>query len=75
MKMVIRALALVLLIATVGLWAGLGGTFEWTRVEHYRGADGMHQRVAPGIEFLAVGVGGSILIFAATLFVHVTPKT
>jgi hypothetical protein len=75
MKMVIRALALVLLLSTVSLWVGLGGTLGWTRVEHYGGADGMHQRVAPGIEFLAVGIGGSILIFAATLFVHITPKS
>jgi len=81
--MVVRGFALVLLLATLGLWAGLGGRFGWTetqvaerRVDPVSGIERMesHPTFVPGVEFLALGVGGAILIFAATLFVRMTPK-
>ncbi len=65
MKMVLRAFALLLLVATVGLWAGLGGTLGWTQTQ---------PGFVPGVEFLGLGVGGAVVIFAATLFVRITPK-
>lgn len=83
MRMVIRGFALVLLIATVGLWTGLGGRFGWTqtnvpekRVDPVTGIDFVEYRhgFVPGVEFLTLGVGGAIIIFAATLFVRITPK-
>ena len=84
MKMVIRAFALVLLLATAGLWAGLGGSMGWTktkiqiqgRPDPVTGIAPLEWRSAfvPGVEFLALGVGGAVLIFAATLFVRITPK-
>jgi hypothetical protein len=82
--MVVRAFALVLLVATLGLWAGLGGTLGWTktRIPHDR-VDPVTEikyvewqsGFEPGVEFLALGAGGAILIFAATLFVRITPKS
>jgi hypothetical protein len=81
--MVIRGFALVLLLATMGLWAGLGGRFGWTetqvtekRADPAGGGERVesHPAFVPGVEFLALGVGGAILIFAATLFVRITPK-
>ncbi len=84
MKMVIRAFALVLLIGTVGLWTGLGGRLGWTqtsvpekRVDPVTGIDFVEYRqgFVPGVEFLALGVGGSFILFAATLFVRITPKS
>lgn len=83
MKMVVRVFALVLLIATVGIWTGLGGRLGWTqtsvpekRVDPVTGIDFVEYRkgFVPGVEFLTLGVGGAILIFAATLFVRITPK-
>ncbi len=83
MRAVIRAAALVLFLATVGLWAGLGGTLGWTknqvpekRTDPVTGIEFVEYRKAfvPGVEFLALGVGGAVVIFAATLFVRITPK-
>jgi len=83
MRMVIRGFALVLLLATVGLWAGLGGRMGWTetqitekRPDSVAKIERVESRPAfvPGVEFLALGVGGAIIIFAATLFVRITPK-
>ncbi|MDD5200959.1 MAG: hypothetical protein PHC88_14290 [Terrimicrobiaceae bacterium] len=83
MRMVVRASALVLLIATLGLWAGLGGRLGWTqtsvpekRTDPVTGIDFVeyHSGFVPGVEFLALGVGGAVVIFAATLFVRITPK-
>jgi hypothetical protein len=81
--MVIRAFALVLLLATLGLWVGLAGTLGWTKtqtpiervdpvteIKYVEWKPGF----VPGVEFLAVGVGGAVIIFAATLFVRITPK-
>jgi hypothetical protein len=83
MKMVVRAFALVLLLATAGVWAGLGGTLGWTRtqipvekidpvtdIKYVEWKAGF----VPGVEFLVLGAGGAIVIFAATLFVRLTPK-
>ena len=84
MKMVVRAFALLLLIATVGLWAGLGGTLGWTKtkipVRHEDPVTGIaydewKSGFVPGVEFLALGAGGAVIIFAATLFVRITPKS
>ncbi|MGH8046279.1 MAG: hypothetical protein ACREKL_03450 [Chthoniobacterales bacterium] len=77
MKMVVRAFALVLFVATVGVWAGLGGSLGWTESQAAStGAPAAaHSTVwKPGIEFLGLGVGGAVVIFAATLFVRITPK-
>lgn len=84
MKMVVRAFALVLLLATAGAWAGLGGTLGWTKtriavektdpvtdIKYVEWQPGF----VPGVEFLALGAGGAIVIFAATLFVRITPKS
>jgi len=83
MRMVVRGFALVLLLATVGLWAGLGGRMGWTETQiAEKRPDSVtgivrvesHPAFVPGVEFLALGVGGAIIIFAATLFVRITPK-
>ncbi len=81
MRMVVRAFALVLFLGTLGLWAGLGGTFGWTRTFVPHGepaAAGKLAKMAPGFgpgaEFLVLGVGGAVIVFAATLFVKMTPK-
>jgi hypothetical protein len=83
MKMVVRGFALLLFVATIGLWAGLSGSFGWTktkiphdRIDPVTGINYVEWTpgFSPGVEFLALGVGGSVLIFAATLFVRITPK-
>lgn len=67
--MVIRAFALMLFLASVGLWAGLGGTLGWTKtkvpVEHTDPVTEIayvtwETQFVPGIEFLALGAGGAI---------------
>lgn len=76
MRAVIRGLALVLLVGTVALWASLGGTMGWTKtslavekidpvteIEFVEYED----RFVPGIEILAIGVGGAVILFALTL--------
>lgn len=82
--MVVRAFALVLLLATIGLWAGLGGSLGWTKTKvPLEQTDPVTEikyvewkpAFVPGVEFLALGAGGAILIFAATLFVRLTPKS
>lgn len=83
MRMVVRAFALLLLIGTAGVWFALGGTLGWTKTT----VDEMkvdpvteieyavrHDQFVPGIEFLALGVAGAVILFAATLFVRITPK-
>jgi hypothetical protein len=83
MKMVVRAFALVLFLATVGVWAGLGGSLGWsktkipiektdpvTEIKYVEWKPGF----VPGVEFLTLGAGGAVLIFAGTLFVRITPK-
>lgn len=84
MRNVLRAFALLLLLGTVGVWAGLGGTLGWTKnqiversTDPVTGIEFAEYRpgFVPGVEFLALGVGGAVLIFAATLFVRVTPKS
>jgi hypothetical protein len=85
MKMVVRALALMLFVATVGVWAGLGGSLGWTKTKiEVRGAPDPVTEITPvewksafvpGVEFLALGVCGSVIIFATTLFVRITPKS
>lgn len=83
MRGAVRAFALLLLLATAGAWAGLGGNLGWTknqvpekRTDPITGIEFVEYRRAfvPGVEFLALGVGGAALIFAATLFVRITPK-
>lgn len=83
MKNAVRALALVLFLGTVALWAGLGGTLGWTknqvpekRTDPVTGIEFVEYRKAfvPGVEFLLLGLGGSLAIFAATLFIRITPK-
>lgn len=83
MKMVVRAFALLLLIGTIGVWAACGGTFGWTKTsvpireeDPVTGVEAVRYktRLVPGVEFLALGVGGAVIIFAATLFVRITPK-
>jgi hypothetical protein len=76
--MVLRAFALLLLVGTVGLWAGLGGRLEWTQTQAPKKEAGIGEArpvFVPGVEFLALGVGGAFVIFAATLFVRITPKS
>lgn len=83
MRMAVRAFALLLLIGTAGVWFSLGGTLGWTKtsiaetktdpvteIEYVEYRDGF----VPGIEFLALGVCGAVILFAATLFVRITPK-
>lgn len=81
--MAVRAFALFLLLGTAGLWFALSGTLGWTKtsiaetktdpvteieyVEYQKG-------FVPGIEFLGLGVGAAVILFAATLFVRITPK-
>jgi hypothetical protein len=76
MRMVVRAFALLLFVATVGIWAGLGGSLDWTRpgAAPAREAHANAAVWTPGAEFLALGIGGAVVIFAATLFVRITPK-
>lgn len=83
MRMVIRGFAVLLFVVTVGLWGGLGGELGWTKTKVARttldpvtGIEGVEWESVfrPGVEFLALGVGGAIVIFAATLFVRITPK-
>lgn len=83
MRMVVRAFALVLLLATLGLWAGFSGTLGWTktqisveRIDPSTKVKSVERKFSfvPGAEFLALGVGGAMIIFAATLFVRITPK-
>jgi len=83
MRMTIRAFALVLLLATLGLWGGLGGTLGWTKtkipIEKVDTVTGIKyvewkSGFVPGLEFLALGAGGAVIVFAATLFVRITPK-
>jgi hypothetical protein len=72
MKMVVRAFALMLFVGTIGIWAGLGGSLEWTKTKI---PGDRTTGFVPGVEFLALGVGGAVVIFAATLFVRITPKS
>ena len=84
MKMVVRAFALVLFLGTISLWAGLGGSLGWSKTKTaFEKTDPVtdikyvewKSGFVPGVEFLALGAGGAILIFAATLFVRITPKS
>lgn len=83
MRTAVRAFALLLLVMTAGVWFALGGTLGWTKTSiPERKTDPVteieyvdyHPGFVPGVEFLALGVGASVIIFAATLFVRITPK-
>jgi hypothetical protein len=83
-KMVIRGFAVLILVATVAIWATLGAKVGWTQTsvevrteDPVTGIEGVTYRdqFVPGVEFLSVGVLGAGLIFAFTLFVPITkPK-
>ena len=83
-KMVVRSFAILVLVVTVAIWAGMGAKFGWTQTsvevreaDPVTGIEGVTYRdqFVPGVEFLAVGVLGAGLIFAFTLFVPITkPK-
>jgi len=84
MKSAVRAFAILLFVGTFGLWAGLGGTLGWTktkiplkRQDPVTGIeyDEWKMGFVPGVEFLALGAGGAVVIFAATLFMRITPKS
>jgi hypothetical protein len=82
--MVIRGFAVLILVATVAIWATLGAKVGWTQTsvevrteDPVTGIEGVTYRdqFVPGVEFLSVGVLGAGLIFAFTLFVPITkPK-
>lgn len=81
--MVIRGFALLVLVATVAIWAAVGGSAGWTKtsvevreLDPVTGIEGVtyEDKFVPGVEFLAVGVLGAGLIFAFTLFVPITKK-
>ena len=84
MKMAVRAFAILLLVGTIAIWAGMGGTLGWTKtkipVKHVDAVTGIEyveykSGLEPGVEFLALGIGSAVVIFAATLFVRITPKS
>ncbi len=81
MKTVVRGFAVLILVVTVAIWAGMGAKIGWTQTsvevreaDPVTGIEGVTYRdqFVPGVEFLAVGVLGAGLIFAFTLFVPMT---
>lgn len=84
MRMVVRGFALLLLLATLLTWGALGAHTGWTmtsvaevQIDPVTELEYTTYRDAfvPGMEFLALGVFGAVIIFAATLFVPITPTS
>lgn len=76
MRSIIRAFALLILVLTVSLWVSLGGTLGWTKTSvEIKKIDPVTEieyveyenRFVPGVEVLALGVCGAVILFAVTL--------
>lgn len=79
MKVAIRALALIILIATLGSWAALGANLGWTKTStqemlvdpvteiEYPGP--IKEAFLPGVEFLALGIGAAIVLFGVSFLI------
>lgn len=79
MRSSIRAFALLMLVVTVTFWMWMGGTLGWTKTSvEIKKIDPVTEiefveyedRLVPGIELLAVGVCGAVILFAITL-IHI----
>jgi hypothetical protein len=79
MRAALRVLGLLILLITIGVWLAMGGTLGWTKttveswetdpvtgIEHVTNIE----RFVPGIEFLALGIGGAAVIFGASFLVR-----
>ncbi len=83
--MVIRGFALLLLVLTLLGWGYLGSNLGWTKTSVATTRTDpitdisyteYESRFVPGVEFLAIGIAGAVVIFAATLFIPLTkPKS
>lgn len=76
MRSVIRGFALLLLVLTLGVWFSLGGSMGWTKTSvELKKVDPVTEieyveyqnRFVPGVEVLALGVSGAVILFALTL--------
>jgi len=76
MRNAVRAFALLVLLGTGMFWFSLGGTLGWTKtsvevitVDPITEIEAVsyEDRLVPGVEVLAVGVGAAVFLFAATL--------
>lgn len=84
MKKALKILALLLLLATIGLWAGLGAHRGWTQtkipVERIDPVTEIkftewQPGFKPGVDVLALGVGGAGVLFLLSLFLPASRKS
>jgi hypothetical protein len=82
MRLTVRTLSLILLGATLVFWFALGGSLGWTKTQvEVKQIDPVTEiefvtykdQLVPGIEFLVVGLGGAIALFAVS-FIHIPNK-
>lgn len=84
MKKSLRIVAFVLLAVTLGIWAGLGANLGWTKtkipIEHIDPVTEIkyvewQSGFQPGLELLALGVGGCALVFLASFAFRTASKS
>ena len=83
MKVALRLLALVVLIAAIAFWYAKGANRGWTKnkvqvqvVDEVTGITGTvdQKKFIPGLDFLSLAVGGAFVL-AASSFLFQTKKT
>lgn len=77
MKRILQLLALIVAVGAIGIWAALGANRGWTRtsepvktVDEVTGLEGIQyqQKFVPGVDLLAVGLLGSVMLAGSSLF-------
>jgi hypothetical protein len=79
MKRILKILALLVLLGTAGTWLATGANRGWTKtsqqvktLDPVTGIEGItyEPKFLPGVDFLAVGVFGTLVLGGASLFVR-----
>ena len=73
MKKTLRIIAVLIALLAAGYWFGTGANLGWTKtqvpvktVDEVTGIEGFsyEKKFVPGVDFVAVGVGAGVLLFA-----------